>query len=521
MAELKSYKGHIRNWKALCEELGIATDLSREEREEQIILGAYGKWGKEIADHLIGMFAFAIYDDEKQETFCVRDHFGTKPFYYYVTKDGELLYGSQIRDILKQPGCVKEFNRDLLQIYLNFTYIPGDETLFKGIKKLMPGHMLTFKDGKVIIERYFKPEFHPEEGKSLEDWADEIDKTMKQIVTEVQTPDEKFYSFLSGGVDSSYVLAITGAPCAASIGYDEDELGDVAVYNGVRYNEANLAKETAEHLGREFVKKEVGPEEYFAEIPFVMENMEQPLGDASAITFSLGCKATAEATKYCYSGEGADEFFGGYNAYRNPVNYDKIKNRKYLGSTNIMKEEEKQRILKYYNPEVQPFDMLKNLYDDNEGEDAINLMSIIDIINYLEGDIYLNVDKTSTAHGLEIRMPITDIRMFDIASRMPAQFKINDEQNKVALRTAASKFIPDEVAFRKKLGFVVPVRFWLSQEPYASKIREAFTSETAGKFFHTEELVSILDEYIAGNSNLWLKVYVIYVFLVWYNIYFR
>ena len=252
-----------------------------------------------------------------------------------------------------------------------------------------------------------------------------------------------------------------------------------------------------------------------------MENMEQPLGDASAITFSLGCKATAEATKYCYSGEGADEFFGGYNAYRNPVNYDKIKNKKYLGSTNIMKEEEKQRILKYYNPEVQPFDMLKNLYDGNEGEDAINLMSIIDIINYLEGDIYLNVDKTSTAHGLEIRMPITDIRMFDIASRMPAQFKINDEQNKVALRTAASKFIPDEVAFRKKLGFVVPVRFWLSQEPYASKIREAFTSETAGKFFHTEELVSILDEYIAGNSNLWLKVYVIYVFLVWYNIYFR
>ena len=145
---------------------------------------------------------------------------------------------------------------------------------------------------------------------------------------------------------------------------------------------------------------------------------------------------------------------------------------------------------------------------------------MIDIINYLEGDIYLNVDKTSTAHGLEIRMPLTDIRMFDIASRLPAEFKVTEEQNKIALRTAASKVLPDEVAFRKKLGFVVPVRFWLAEEPYASKIREKFTGPSAEMFFNTDELVKILDEYIDGNSNLWLKTYVIYVFLVWYDIYF-
>ena len=188
------------------------------------------------------------------------------------------------------------------------------------------------------------------------------------------------------------------------------------------------------------------------------------------------------------------------------------------GSDN--KEEEKKRILKNYNKKVQPFDMVKDIYEDTAGEPAINTMSMIDIINYLEGDIYLNVDKTSTAHGLEIRMPLTDIRMFDIASRLPAEFKVTEEQNKVALRTAASKVLPDEVAFRKKLGFVVPVRFWLAEEPYASKIREKFTSETAEKFFKTDELVKILDEYVNGNSNLWLKTYVIYVFLVWYDIYF-
>lgn len=518
MAELKTYKGHIRNWDKLCDELGIDKGLLREDREKEIILKAYEKWGKDIGNHLIGMFAFAIENDG--EIFCIRDHFGTKPFYYYVAND-KLLFGTQIRDIMKQEGFVKEFNIDMLQIYLNFTYVPGEETMFKGVKKLLPGRYLTFKNGNLEIERYFKPEFHPEEGKSVEDWADEITDTMDEIIKEVKTKDETAYSFLSGGVDSSYVLAITDATTACSIGYDEESLGDVAVYNGVRYNESDLAEETAKLLGRNFSRTIVYADEYFDEIPYVMENMEQPLGDASAVTFSLGCKAAVAQNQLCYSGEGADEFFGGYNAYRNPVNVDKIKNKKYLGSTSIMREEEKQKILKYYNEEIQPFNMVQEIYEDNEGEKPINIMSMIDIINFLEGDIYLNVDKMSTACGLEIRMPLTDIRMFDIASRMPQEFKINDEQNKVALRTAASRVLPDEVAFRKKLGFVVPVRFWLSKEPYASKIREMFTSKTAAKFFNTDELEGILDEYINGNSNFWLKTYVIYVFLVWYDIYFN
>ena len=182
---------------------------------------------------------------------------------------------------------------------------------------------------------------------------------------------------------------------------------------------------------------EVGAEEYLNESTFVRESRERLFGDASAVAFSVGCKAAAAQNPLCYSGEGADEFFGGYNAYRNPVNEDKIKNKAYIGSTSIMREEEKERILKEYNPNIQPFDMVKDIYKETEGEPAINTMSMIDIINYLEGDIYLNVDKTSTAHGLEIRMPLTDIRMFNIASRLPAEYKVTEEQKKVALRTAA------------------------------------------------------------------------------------
>ena len=158
------------------------------------------------------MFAFALYDTETGELFCLRDQFGTKPFYYYQTADGRLLYGTMIRDILEQEGFVKELNEDMLQIYLSLTYVAGEDTFFKGVKKLMPGCYLTFKDGKLLdITRYWKPEFHPDESKTLEDWADEIHTTLQQMMREVKTPDETAESFLSGGVDSSYVLAMSDA----------------------------------------------------------------------------------------------------------------------------------------------------------------------------------------------------------------------------------------------------------------------------------------------------------------------
>jgi asparagine synthase (glutamine-hydrolysing) len=509
MIEVKAYRGHIRNWESLCEELGIAKNLTREEREQQILVKAYSTWGKEMADHFYGMFAFALFDTETEELFCVRDHFGTKPFYYYVTESGKLLYGTMIRDILNQPEFVKELNVDMLQIYMTLTYVAGEDTFFKGIKKLMPAHWLSFKNGKLEIHRYWKPEFHPDESKTLEEWADEIHTTLQQMMKEVKTPDETAESFLSGGVDSSYVLAMSDAKRADSCGYDEE-----------RFDESRIASKTAEILGVEHSVAKITPDQFFDIVPYVMYNMEQPLGDASAIVFTLGCNATAQHTKLCYSGEGADEFFGGYNMYRNAERYGDNLKTFYVGNTNIMKEDEKQRILQSYNPDVLPINLVKYIYDETEGLDPLTKMSDVDIQIWLEGDIYLNVDKMSTAAGLEIRMPLTDRRIFDIASRMPSRFKVNDEQNKVAFRTAAAKVLPEEIAFRKKLGFIVPVRIWLADENYNADVRRLFNSDIAGKFFKLDEINAIYQEYIGGNSDNWRKVWTIYTFLVWYEEYF-
>lgn len=538
MIEVKEYRGHIRNWKALCQELGIdnvmgcqeqsieeehgvmaasvseldeeAIAAARREREETILIKAYEKWGYDMADHMYGMFAFALWDDEEQKLFCLRDQFGTKPFYYYVTEEGELLYGTKIRQIMEQPGFKKELNEEMLQLYLSLTYVAGEDTFFKGVKKLLPGRYLIWQDGKMEIVRYWKPEFKPDESKSLEDWAEEIHTTIQEIMPEVKEDNEWAESFLSGGVDSSYVLAMSDAQMANACGYEEE-----------RFDESKLAAKTAELLKRGFSRSVISPEEYFEIVPYVMYNMEQPLGDASAIVFALGCKATAEHTKLCYSGEGADEFFGGYNMYRNAERYGENLKTFYVGNTNIMKEDEKKKILKNYNENVLPINLVKDIYAETEDLDPLSKMSNVDIEIWLEGDIYLNVDKMSEAAGLEIRMPLTDRRIFDIASRMPSKYKVNEEQNKVAFRTAAAKVLPEEIAFRKKLGFIVPIRIWMADERYNQDVQRLFGSEIAEKFFNVDEIKVIFDEYIGGNSDNWRKVWTIYTFLVWYEEYFN
>ena len=505
--KITAYRGHIRNHRALCRALGIEEGLPREERERAIILKGYEKWGDALPSRIYGMFAFAIEDGDT--TVAFRDQFGTKPFYYYVTADGRLLYGTMIRDITDKEGFVKELDERQLQIYLSLTYPAGEDTFFKGVKKLMPGHMLRFEGGKVEITRYWHPEYAPDESLTEEQWAEKIHTTLLDIMKEVKDEDKSAESFLSGGVDSSYVLAVSDAKRANSCGYEEE-----------RFDESRVAARTAEILGVEHSVALVTPEQFFDIVPYVMENMELPLGDASAIVFTIGCLATAKHTKLCYSGEGADEFFGGYNMYRNAERYgDELENF-YVGNTNIMKEEEKQRLLKNYDPAVLPIDLTKRIYAENRGCDPLTRMADGEIQIWLEGDIYLNVDKMSTAAGLEVRMPLTDLRIFDIASRMPARYKVNEEQNKVAFRRAAAKVLPEEIACRRKLGFIVPIRLWLADERYNGDVRRLFASHFAERFFNTDELMAIYNEYTGGNSDLWRKVWTVYTFLVWYEKYF-
>ena len=302
MNSIIDYRGHIRNWKQLCEELEIADSLAREEREREIVLKAYEKWGHDVANHIYGMFAFAINDEAENKIFAVRDQFGTKPFYYYVTADNRLLCGTYIRTIMEQEGFVKELNEKMLQVYYSVAHPMrrGEETFFKGTQKSScPVIGLNSKDRKLTVERYWDgPHSLRISTKSLDDWADEIHSTLAHIMTDVKEPNEVAESFLSGGVDSADVLAMSDAKRADSCGYDEE-----------RFDESRVAAKTAELLGVEHSVAKIQPKDFFGIVPYVMYNMEQPLGDASAIVFTLGCLATAKHTKLCYSGRGCRRIF--------------------------------------------------------------------------------------------------------------------------------------------------------------------------------------------------------------------
>ena len=450
--QIRYFSGYIRNWRSLCEELGISREFSRTDREIQILEKAYEKWGMSLMEHIYGMFAIALWDDEKKKLFCIRDQVGQKQMFYTVA-DGEFICSGDINEIASDKRVDKKLNMRMLQQYLFYGYPIGEETFYENIYKLCPGHYAEWDGENVTLHRYWQPVFEPDRNKSIDEFAKEIENVVDEILSEEKDDKEFPYkeSFLSGGVDSSYLFAASDAAYANTIGYEESG-----------FDESELARHTAEVLGKGFRVKTITPEEYFERIPEVMDKMGQPLGDASAVAFSLGCKAVKQYTDVVYSGEGIDEFFGGYNAHRRVLEKDWV----YLTCSHIMSEDFVKSIMKDYDENVKAKTPVMSFWNETDGQDDLSRKLTVDISLWLEGDIYLNTDRTSTACGIELHTPFSDTRLFNVARKIPAEYKFVGEQNKYAFRKAASSKLPDEIAFRKKVGFAVPVRKWLADEKY-------------------------------------------------------
>ena len=244
--------------------------------------------------------------------------------------------------------------------------------------------------------------------------------------------------------------------------------------------------------------------------------MGQPLGDASAVAFSIGCKAVKEHADVVYSGEGIDEFFGGYNAHKRELPSDWT----YLTCSHIMSEDYVKSIMLDYDGSVRAVQPVEALWKHVQGQEPLNQKLTIDISLWLEGDIYLNTDRTSTACGIELHTPFSDLRLFNVASKIPPEYKFAHDQNKYVFRKAASSKLPDEVAFRKKVGFAVPVRKWLSDERFNKPISDKLFCETSAKFFNQDEIKKLWTSYLNGEEQLWGRVYAIYAFLLWYDLKF-
>ena len=504
--QIRYFSGYIRNWKKLCEELSVAPDLSREEREEAILRAAYAKWQMEMMNHLYGMFAIALWDEAQQKLYVIRDQVGQKQM-FYAAADGALLCSGDINEIVADPRITKTLNLRMLQQYLFYGYPIGAETFYEGVFKLLPGHYAEWDGKNVTLHRYFHPVFEPDDSKTADDYAEEIKAVVEEILSEERGDTALPYkeSFLSGGVDSSYLLAASDAQAANTVGYEE-----------AGFDESALARHTAEVLGKGFNVKMISPEEYFDRIPTVMEKMGQPLGDASAVAFSLGCKAVREHAKVVYSGEGIDEFFGGYNAHKRELPADWT----YLTCSHIMSEQVVEALMRDFDSSVKAVDPVAPLWQEVQGQNPLAQKLTIDISLWLEGDIYLNTDRTSTACDVELHTPFSDLRLFNVARKIPAAYQFEGEQNKITFRKAAAGKLPYEVAFRKKVGFPVPVRQWLADSRYNKPVAEKLFGASSQKFFRQEALHDLWDRFIGGESLLWNRVYAVYAFLLWYDINF-
>lgn len=500
------FSGYIRNYLNLCGELGVPCDLSRGERETAILRAAFARWGVGMTEHLHGAFAIVLRDERSGLTYCIRDHVGQKVLYYAVA-GGELLCSGDIDEIAGDPRYTKRLNKRTLQLYLFYGYPIGNETFYEGVYKLMPGHYAVWDGREIRVERYFFPSFEPDHSKTADQWAAEIRDVVTEILGEERGDTELPYkeSFLSGGVDSSYLLAAGDAACANTVGYAEAD-----------FDESVLARHTAEILHKGFRVKMITPEMYFDRIPEVVRGLGQPLGDASAVAFSLGCEAVAQHARVVYSGEGIDEFFGGYNAHRRVLPSDWT----YLTCSHIMSEDVVRSLMKDYSDKVHAADPVAPLWARVQGQDALAQKLTIDISLWLEGDIYLNTDRTSAACGIELHTPFSDRRLFEVARRIPADMKFCGEYNKYVFRKAAGSLLPDEVAFRKKVGFAVPVRKWLADSRYNAAVKSTLFGKASRELLHQSAVQDLWDRFTGGEEALWSRVYTIYVFLLWYEMHF-
>ena len=537
-----TFNGEIYNYQSLRQELIAEGHVFTTNTDSEVLLHGYEQWGKDMLPKLRGMFAFVIWDSEKQELFGARDFFGIKPL-YYADMGGTFMYGSEIKSFLHHPDFKKVLNETALENYLTFQYSPCEETFFKGVYKLLPAHWFTYRGGKLETGRYWSINFDADEKPDLDEWVKRISDVFKDSVEAHKIADVEVGSFLSSGVDSSYVAAVANVDKTFTVGFGEDE----------KYNEIGYAKEFSKFIGKENISKVITPEEYWSNFPNIQYHMDEPLADPAAIALYFVCKLASERVKVVLSGEGADEIFGGYNIYKEPddvaaynliprpirrcigkmaeklpahrglnflIRRGKDLEERFIGNAYIFSEKERKALLKIKTDAPDAKEITKPFYDLVADKDNVTKMQYLDLNMWMTGDILLKADKMSMANSLELRVPFLDKKVMAVAERIPKRYRVTKENTKFAMRKAALAACPPLTANKKKLGFPVPIRVWLKEDEYYTKVRKMFESERSKKFFNTEKLVELLDRHREGKYDNSRKIWTVYTFLVWHEVYF-
>lgn len=540
------FNGEIYNYQELREELIKAGHAFTTKTDSETILHGYEEYGKKILDRLRGMFAFIIWNKNTKELFGARDIFGIKPFYYYK-KGKEFMFGSEIKSFLSHPNFEKELDEDMIPLYLSYEYSPDERTIFKNVFKLPGAHCFTYKNGELKVERYYKIEYKIEDDKSLEYWEDAITKEFTESVSMHQIADVEVGCFLSSGVDSSYVVKEiskgTKKVKTFSVGYEEE-----------KYSELPYAQDFSNVIGVPNIANKVSADEFFDAVPEIQYYMDEPLPNPSEIPLYFLAKNARRYVKVVLSGEGADELFGGYPMYLAGGHFDHYSHkvprpvRKVLGTVAkhcpnfkgknflvrgamepyqrfmranyVFQSAERQKFLKRPIASKVPEEYSKRYFNEVSNLDEPTQLQYVDMHTWMIYDILLKADRMSMANSLELRVPFLDKKMLELSTRIPSHYRAANETTKIALRGAAIKQLPERTANKKKLGFPVPLNDWLREDKYYNKVKAAFQSDIAEKFFVTSELMKLLDDHKSGKALNMQKIWSFYTFILWYEQFF-
>jgi len=539
--------GEIYNYKELQQWLKDLGHVFHTDSDIETILHLYEEVGTDAPKHLRGMFGFTLYDARKKRLFGARDHFGIKPLYYVETADS-IGIASEIKSLLELPGLAREVNHTAFYHYLTFQYVPDPQTMYSGIYRVPPAHFFIVENDQIKLERYWDVEFNPDENKPFSYYVEGTRSVLLESVDKHRVSEVPRGAFLSSGVDSSSIVAMlrTFEPVKTfSVGSDIPG-----------YSELDFARRTAQYLGSEHHEMIVNAKQYMNELPRLIWHQDEPVADPSAILLYFVARMASEHVTVVLSGEGADEFFGGYNIYREPsalkmfsgmpgwmrhsIGYmaerlpDQLKGKNFLirgsktveerffGNALIFSEDMKKRVamedISRSCSYISPFTITEEIYKRASQYDDVTKMQYLDIHTWLRGNILMKADKMTMANSLELRVPFIDQKVFEFAATIPTKYKIANGTTKHVLREAMKDFLPPEIKTRKKLGFPVPTRHWLKNEFY-KWAKEIIFESKVDDLINKAYVLYMLDEHREGNADYSRKIWTILVFMLWHQIF--
>lgn len=490
------FNGEIYNYRELQEDLISKGHVFKTKSDTETIVHLYEQYGVDCVKHLRGMFAFSIWDNNKKQLFCARDRFGIKPYYYYTDHE-KFVFGSEIKAILKSKDIDKTLSYDAINSYFAFGYITSDLAIYKNIKKLQPAHylLLSLKDKPTItINKYWEINFEPDFSKTEDQWAAEIEESLSESVKIHMVSDVPLGAFLSGGIDSSSVVAMMAKNSSNpietfSIGFKEE-----------KFSELKYAKEIAQKYGCNHHEQIIEPES-ISLLPKLVRAYDEPFADSSAVPTYYVTKFAREYVTVALSGDGGDELFAGYDIYiylkkiykyssafptfnkffwgninklipqkvsGKGATYFLAKNKNMLGAhLCIWPREERQKLIR--NNEIFRFKNTPERYKESvlrnsNSKDFISNLQYLDMQTYMIDDILTKVDRASMMNSLEVRVPMLDHKFAELSFKIPSSMKLKGNEQKHIFRQSMKNYLPDNILNRPKVGFSVPLTLWFKNE---------------------------------------------------------